>query len=596
MKRNGWTSSNFMFLLVLFWVWFVASAGLQNENDQPGESSAAGAWFYDVASQSSLTFEHFTGATGRFYLPEIMGPGGALFDYDSDGDLDVFVLQGTMLDGEPVENALFPYPSGQPQGHRLFRNDLIGPDGSRGSLAFVDVTDEAGLDVVGYGMGVAVGDYSSDGHLDLYITQFGNNLLFRNNGDGTFTNVTAHAGVDDVRWSTAATFVDYNGDGYLDLFVVNYIDFTVAGNKTCFDSVGARDYCNPAQYRPLPDQLFRNNKDGTFTDVTQESNLASSFGPGLGVVTADFNLDGWIDLYVANDGSNNLLWLNQGDGTFQEDALMSGVAFNAEGSPEGSMGVAAGDFDQDGDLDLFMTHLSRETNTLYVNDGRGNFRDETVALGLGGSSYPFTGFGTDWFDYDNDGLLDLFVANGAVTNLQEHPGDPYPYHQVNQLFRNLGKGKFKDASADAGPALSLSEVSRGVALGDIDNDGDLDILITNNRGPVRLLLNSIGNKNHWLQVRLVTKDGVPEGTGARIGVVRSQSATLWQRVRRDGSYLSASDATAHFGLGPDTRIQEVVVHWPGGSVEKWQSVTADSLVILKKGEGEPVLQNSDPLN
>ncbi|HLV02947.1 MAG TPA: CRTAC1 family protein, partial [Acidobacteriota bacterium] len=587
MNRGGGNSPALRGVFICFLALPAVNGGVQekflSESIRPHSKEP---WFSEVAAESGLVFEHFTGATGQYYLPEIMGAGGALFDYDSDGDLDVLLVQGTMLDDQSLENAIFPFPLNSPQGHRLFRNDLIDPSGNHGDLVFVDVTEEAGLNLIGYGMGVAIGDYNNDGHLDVYITQFGSNILLRNNGDGTFIDATVHAGVDDTRWSTAATFFDYNQDGYLDLFVVNYIDFTVAGNKTCFDSIGGRDYCNPRQYRPMPDQLFRNNKDGTFTNVTQESNLSSSFGPGLGVVAADFNRDGWMDLYVANDGAANLLWLNQGDGTFQEDALMAGAAFNAEGAPEGSMGVAAGDFDQDGDEDLFMTHLTLETNTLYVNEGEGYFQDETVVVGLAAPSYAFTGFGTGWFDYDNDGLLDLFIANGAVNNLQEHQGDPYPFHQINQLFRNLGESRFQEMTSQAGPALALSEVSRGTAFGDIDNDGDVDILLTNNKGPVRLFLNRVGNKNHWLRVRLVDSGGIPEAVGARIGVIRSGKPTLWQRVRRDGSYLSASDATVHFGLGSDPDIQEVVVHWPDGGVEKWKSVTVDSLIILTRGEGE----------
>ncbi len=340
---------------------------------------AAPPLFRDVAQESGLRFVHFTGSTGEYFMPEIMGAGGALFDYDGDGDLDVLLLQGTMLDeGKTPAQARFPPAPGQPAGARLFRNDRVREPDGRYRLRFTDVTEKSGLRFLGYGMGVAVGDYDNDGHPDVYITAFGPNALYHNNGDGTFTDVTRAAGVGDPRWSTSATFFDYDGDGDLDLFVANYLDFTIAGNKTCFDSVGARDFCSPSRYRPVPGRLFRNDGGGRFTDVTESSGIAKAFGPGLGVVAGDFDGDGRLDLYVANDGAASQLWLNRGNGAFEEQGLLSGTAFSAEGLPQGSMGIAAGDFDGDGDEDIYVTNLPREGSTLYVNQGQARFQDLTT--------------------------------------------------------------------------------------------------------------------------------------------------------------------------------------------------------------------------
>ncbi|MDA2938315.1 CRTAC1 family protein [Acidobacteria bacterium AH-259-A15] len=549
-----------------------------------GQSSQAPI-FREVAESVGLKFHHFIGASGEFYLPEIMAPGVALFDYDGDGDLDVYLLQGNLLDPKKsLAQSIQLLPRGQPLINRLFRNDLIDPENSSVKrLSFTDVTEKAGVGHEGYGMGVAVGDYDKDGDLDLYITNFGPNVLYQNNGDGTFTDVTAKSGTDDIRWSTSAAFLDYDRDGDLDLFLLNYVDFTLAGNKKCYDALGAPDYCNPNLYRPLPDRLFRNEGEGKFVDVTELSGVGAAIGPGLGVTAADFNSHGWIDIYVANDGVENHLWLNNGDGTFEEKALMAGAAYNAEGAPEGSMGVAAGDFDNDGDEDLFMTHLTMETNTLYVNDGSGDFHDETVQTGLGGPSFAYTGFGTEWLDYDNDGDLDLFIANGAVRNLEALRGTPYPYHQKNQLFCNQGNGKFQETSEVAGPAFQLSEVSRGAAFGDIDNDGDIDIVMTNNKGPVRLFLNQLGSARHWLEVRL--RGAIT--AGARVAVVRENRKTLWRRSRTGGSYLSVNDDRVYFGLGSDAGIEAVLVQWPSGDKEMWRNVKADSVITLTRKTGHP---------
>ncbi len=551
------------------------------------ESATSDPVFQEVAQDVGLDFRHFSGATGEFYLPEVMGSGVAVLDYDADGDLDVYFLQGALLDPKKsVGDSLFPWPEDHPPANRLFRNLLI----EEGRLRFQDVTSEALVGDRGYGMGAATGDYDNDGDLDLYVTNSGPNVLYRNNGDGTFTDVTLQAGTGHPRWSTSAAFFDYDLDGDLDLFVTNYVDFHQKSNKECWSTAGQRDYCNPSAYEPLSDRLFQNLGSGKFLDVTEEAGIGLALGPGLGVVCADFDSDGWLDVYVANDGTANQLWKNKGDGTFEDLGLVSGAAYNATGLPEAGMGVTAGDFDDDGDEDIFVTHLTRQTNTLYVNDGAAQFRDDTIRYGLAGSSHSYTGFGTEWFDYDNDGRLDLFVANGAVYRIASLRGEIHPYHQNNLLFHNglFGdgqEGKLHEAAA-AGAALTLLEVSRGAAFGDIDNDGDVDIVVANNSGPARLLLNQAGSRRHWLQVRLQGVKSNRDGMGARVGLLREGKPPLWRRVHTDGSYLSSNDHRVHFGLGDQSIVQGVVVHWPGGRSERWDEVASDQILNLQEGSGK----------
>ena len=541
----------------------------------------SGVRFREAAAETGLRFQHFTGATGQYYLPEIMGSGVALFDYDGDGDLDVFLVQGTILQpGKSVSDARFPPPTGWKPGNRLFRNMLK----ETGKLQFVDVTDQAGLSQVGYGMGVAVGDYNNDGYPDLYVTNLGSNILYRNNGNGTFTDVTREAGLADGGWSASAAFVDYDRDGYLDLYVTHYLDFTILGNRECFDPAGERDYCPPTAYKPTLHRLFRNLGNGKFQDVTQAAGIAAAVGPGLGVICADFNGDGWPDIYAANDGSANLLWLNNGNGTFREAALLSGAAYSEDGVARAGMGVAADDFDGSGNESVFVTNLTREAATLFRNNGHGEFMDATKELGLYQPTFPFTGFGVQWFDYDNDGRPDLFIANGAVTIVETLRGTPYPFHQRNLLLHNEG-ARFRETSGEAGPAFQLSEVGRGAAFGDINNDGRVDIVVANNNGPVRLLLNETTPRGHWLEIQLQGVKSNRDGIGARVALLREGQKPLWGRVHSDGSYLSASDVRIHFGLG-DGKESQVLVAWPDGSKEKWEHVRADSLIKLRQGTGK----------
>ena len=529
---------------------------------------------------------------GDFYFPEMLPGGVALLDYDNDGDLDVFFVQGQMLGvGKTLSDAIIP-PASVPLKGRLFRNDLIvNPDGTR-TLHFTDVTEQSGIDAHGYGMGVAAGDFNNDGCVDLYVTNFGRNQLFRNNCDGTFTDVSKQSGTDISGWSVSAAFVDYDRDGWLDLYVGNYVDWNIQSDQKCTGLTGRRDYCTPAVYRPQRDRLFHNNRDGSFTDVTAAALPGGPFGPALGVATADFNNDGWIDIYVANDGRDNVLWMNQRNGTFRNMSLLAGVAVGADGRPKGSMGVDAGDFDNDGNEDLFTTQLPSEGGNVYRNLGSGLFEDVSAASGLGPMSLGYTGFATAWFDFDNDGWLDLLVANGAIEAIKERGEERFPYGEPKLLFRNLRDGRFENATSQAGPVFQRFEVSRGAAFGDIDNDGDIDVVISNIHAPARLLINTAGNRKHWIGLRLL---GAPRGAtvpvhwrdmlGARVEVIRKNAPTLWRRARSDGSYASANDPRVLVGLGDGTDAPTVRVHWPDGRVEEWPAVGIDTWTVLRQGEG-----------
>ena len=539
--------------------------------------------FREAAAESGLVFRHTNGAAGRYYMPEIMGSGVALFDYDNDGDLDVYLVQGRAVAGTSS-------PAG---GNRLFRNGLVGP-ASSGVLHFTDVTDQAGVGVAAVGMGVAVGDIDNDGWRDLYVTNFGSNVLYRNNGNGTFTDVTAAAGVDDPRWSTSAAFLDYDRDGDLDLIVVNYVAFSVSGDKVCTDHAGARDYCPPGAYAPVPARLFRNDGSGTFTDVTVASGVSRGYGAGLGVAVGDFDRDGWPDIYVANDAMANQVWMNQRNGTFEDRGFLSGAAVNAGGRPEGSMGIALGDPDNDGDDDLFITNIATETHAMYINDGQGNFDDARVRTGLAMSTAEMTGFGTNWLDYDNDGRLDLIVGNGAVNIIERLRGQPVPYRQHNLLFHNEGQGTLRDVSEQAGSEFSRLDVARGLATGDVDNDGDVDVVIANNNAPVRLLLNQTtggvgrtsGPGAHWIEVSLSASSGNRFAIGGRVGIVREGQPVLWRRVRTDGSYLSANDDRIHVGLGTSDRVRAIEVEWPDGLRESFTGIAIDRMVSLERATGQ----------
>ena len=562
----------------------------------PASSAVAGPqgaapqdWFVERAEETGLHFVHFNGMSGEFYFPETIPAGVALLDYDNDGDLDVYLVQGRMLgEGKTLGQALFQ-PVGPLKG-RLYRNDLVvGADGTH-TPRFADVTDASGIGAGGYGMGAATGDIDNDGCIDLYLTNLGSSQLFRNRCDGTFTDVSTSSGTDGSGWGVSASFLDYDRDGWLDLYVGNYVQYDLETDHKCTNLTGKRDYCTPAVYQAQPDRLYHNDRDGTFTDVTAKA-LSGPFGPALGVVSADFNNDRWMDIYVANDTKENLLWINQRDGTFKNVGLLSGAALSASGTPEASMGVDAGDFDNDGDEDLVVTVLPAEGSNLYVNDGTGLFDDRSAPSQLGPLSLGYSGFGTAWFDFDNDGWLDVLAVNGAIQAIEGRGDDPFPYAERKLLFRNRGDGRFADVTSEAGAAFTGMDVGRGAAFGDIDNDGDVDVLIGNLNGRVRLLINNIGNRNHSVCLKLVG-EGAPRASregrdmlGARVEVIRRDKLTLWRRARTDGSYASANDPRVLVGLGESTEAPTIRVHWPDGRAQEWPSVPIDRCTTLRQGRG-----------
>jgi len=567
------------FVLCYLCVSLIACEGSQNASAPAADAPVE--WFTDATTDSRLDFVHVNGMTGQFFYPEIIAPGAALLDYDNDGDLDVFLVQGGSLDGR-ARSVTKGEKSGQ-----LFRNDLeIGRDNTR-HVRFTNVTATAGINDTEYGMGAAVGDYDNDGCVDLYVTALGRNHLYRNRCDGTFAE-SAAAGVDDKGWSVSAAFLDFDRDGWLDLYVGHYLNWDPSLNTPCFGPSGKRVYCAPAVYLAQQSQLFHNNRDGTFTNVTTAAGMAAQFGPALGVTTADFNGDGWIDLYIANDGQENQLWINQRDGTFKDLALVAGAAWSDPGKAKAGMGVDAGDFDDDGDEDVFVTNLSGEGHDLYVNDGTGTFEPGSAAAGLKHPSLPFTGFGTAWIDIDKDGWLDLLTVNGTVQRIDElvREHDPTPLRQRKQLFRNLGNGRFEDLTARSGDAFERADVGRGAAFGDIDNDGDTDVIVGNNNGPAQLLLNVTGSRNHWIGLRLVSANAAGrtrDMIGARVAVIRDGSPTRRRRARSDGSFASANDPRVLVGLGPSTRQPRVRVTWPDGQTEEWANLPIDRYSTLTAG-------------
>ena len=544
-------------------------------------------YFVEQAAAAGIDFVHFNGMSGEYYYPEIMAPGVGLFDFDNDGDLDLYLVQSQMLGkGKTIKDALFP-PKG-PLKDRLYRNDLtVGADGKR-TLHFTDVTEQAGINIQTYGMGVAAADVDNDGFVDIYRTGLTEGVLLHNNGNGTFTDITAKSGTANKGgWGVSAAFVDIDRDGWLDLFVGNYLLYSVEGDIDCLSVTGQHDYCPPNSYRPQPSKLYRNKGDSTFVDITKTALVGGAYGPALGVSTADFNNDGWMDIYVGNDGMPNQLWINQKNGTFKDMAFLNGAAVNGQGNSEASMGVDAGDYDNDGDEDIFITNWLAQMNILYQNQGNAVFEDRKAASGLGAPSLAKTGFGTAWLDFDNDSWLDLMTLNGSVSMIeaQARAKDPFPLKMLNQLFRNLGNGRFEDVSARGGEPFKLLDVSRGAAFGDIDNDGDEDVVVGTANGPTRLFINNVGNKNHWLGLRLIGVGG-RDMIGARVSIVRPSGPTIWRRSRSDGSYASANDPRVLVGLGTSTAPVTVRVQWPDGKMEEWADQAIDRWTTLKQGSGK----------
>ncbi|MDE0423168.1 MAG: CRTAC1 family protein [Gammaproteobacteria bacterium] len=514
--------------------------------------------FVDVGGRAGLDFTHVNGMAGELWLAEIMGAGAAAFDFDDDGRVDIWLVQGGPLDDR----------SGNLPCDRLYRNVSTPRE-----LKFEDVTAQAGVCASGYGMGVATADVDNDGDLDVFVANHGANQLFENLGDGRFRDATADGGLVDDDWSVSASFADVDGDRLPDLYVANYVDWTVAGHKVCRDGAGAPSYCSPEVYTPSVDRLYRNLGGFKFVEIGMEAGIGKVRGAGLGVIADDFDGDRDIDFYVANDMNENRLWVNQGGRRFVDNALLAGVAVNGDGNVEASMGIDAEDFDLDCDIDIFVTHLAAQTNTLYANEGDGWFADRTNAHGVAAASIPFTGFGTGWFDVDNDGDLDLFVANGAVTAITGQETGPLglPLRQRNQFWRN-------DADRYAEvllPAFEREEVSRGTAFADFDNDGDLDLLVTNNRGPARLYRNDTDG-GHWIGLELVG-DAAP---GSRVWLDPVGCGA--RRVSTDGSYASANDPRVLFGLGTDPSARRVRVRWSDGEEGTYGPLAVDRYHTLAR--------------
>lgn len=548
--------------------YWLARGGKDKKIDAPSQASAPAnesAWFEEVSLASGLRFTHYGTPVVRYWFPELMGGGVSLFDYDNDGDLDVYLVQGGDLAADAKDQ-----PSNQ-----LFRN--------RGDGTFEDVTVAAGVGDNGFGQGCAAGDYDADGDIDLYVTNVGPNTLYRNNGDGTFTDVTEKAGVGDPGWGSSAAFVDYDGDGDMDLFVVNYIRWSIETELKCYSTSSIQDYCKPSNYKaPAPDILYRNDGDDTFVDVSESAGLRLAFGNGLGVCYGDYNGDGHMDIYVANDGTANQLWLNDGDGTFTDDALMAGCSVNRQGATEAGMGVATVDIDNDGDLDLFMTHLRNETNTLYINEA-GVFEDVTTATGLASASVRYTGFGMGFADFNHDGELDLFIANGKVGRGRPQPDPDDPYAEENLLFEGRGQRDFVELLPAGGTATPVIGTSRAAAFGDIDNDGDVDIVILELGGPVRLLRNLAGSSGDWIMFRVLNERG-----GDAIGAIASLDPggrEQFRVVQTAYSYCASNDPRIHFGLGHCERVDRVRVRWLNGQQEDFGPFATNRIHELRHGRG-----------
>ena len=542
-----------------------AVAGCDHSGDARNGLSET-AWFVEEAHTRGLDFEHRSGFDGRYRFPEIMGGGAALADIDGDGDLDAYLVQSGSV--EAVGEA--------GNANRLYLNH---GDGNFG------VVEDSGTEDRGYGMGVTTGDYDNDGDVDLYVTNLGANVLLRNDGGGRFDDVTDVAGVGDSGWGTAAAFVDLDRDGDLDLYVVNYVSWTLATAKECY-AVNTRTYCGPIDADAAPDRLYRNNGDGTFADISIASGLGTTSGTGLGVVAADFDRDGLTDVFVANDAMVNQLWLNRtlpgGEPRFEDEALLWGCATDDHGVAKAGMGVAAADLDDDGDTDVLVVNLEKETDSYFRNEG-GHFVDATSAVGLGVVSRRFTRFGIALTDFDNDGDLDLYEANGRVKHKPELLGLDDVFAEPNVLYENTGEPRFEPVPLSGGTPNNLVHTSRGVAVGDVDNDGGADLLVVNKDGPVYLLMNRAGKRGNWVRFRVTTASG-RDAHGALVsGSVGSERRL--RGVQTAGSYLAAHDPRVHFGLGELKRIVGVEVRWPTGELEHFGDFDAGAVAEVRMGTG-----------
>ncbi len=520
----------------------------------PGAPPPLPVRFTDLTAQVGLHFQHHSGATGERHFLETTGSGACWFDFDDDGWVDLFLVDsGATPGGAPRRND-----------SRLFRN--------RDGVRFEEVTERAGIRSVGYGQGCCVGDYDNDGDLDLYLTHYGPNQLYRNNGDGTFSDVTPKAGAGDSRWSTSAAFADMEGDGDLDLYVTDYVRYRPGQEPPCYLPGKVPAYCPPSQFDGVPDTLYRNNGDGTFTDVTREAGVWDEAGKGLGCVWSDVDDDGDPDLYVANDGSVNRLYRNDGKGRFEDITWTAGVGLGENGEAQAGMGTDAGDVDNDGRFDLVVANFSEEMNSLYRNEGKGLFSDRSVDSGIGTPSLLRLGFGADLFDYDLDGWKDLVVANGHVFDTIGRVRSDIGAAQPPLLYRNLG-GRFEDVSDQVGAPFQRPAVARGLATADFDNDGDPDLLMMRLNGPPILLRNDGGNERQWLGLRLRGRSGNRSAIGARV-TVRGAGGDQVEEVRSGSGYCSQNDLRLLFGLGSTPVAARVVIRWPGGTEQVVEGLAA----------------------
>ncbi|HEV2314220.1 MAG TPA: CRTAC1 family protein [Candidatus Acidoferrales bacterium] len=526
--------------------------------------------FVDIAQSAGIDFRHDNAASSEKYLIETMGSGCGWIDYDQDGLLDLYLANGA---------ATRLYKPAHPLRSALYRNN--------GDGTFTDVTVRAGVGAEGlFGMGVAVGDYDNDGYPDLLVLGYGRCILYHNNGNGTFTDVTARAGVENAgRWASSAAWFDYDNDGHLDLLIANYIDWSPDRNFWCGDhGPGMRSYCHPDDYNGEAPTLFHNNGDGTFTDVSKQSGVGLKPGNGLGVVTFDYDNDGWQDIFIANDSMANFLFHNNRDGTFREVGYLAGVAVSADGLPEAGMGTDAADTTEKGRMDLIVTHLDSQLARLYQNMGDGTFDDATLRSGLGYATFHMSGFGARFMDYDNDGAPDIFMANGHVLdNIQRYNASVH-YAEPKLMFRNLGRGTFQNVSEELGRDFQLQRVSRGAAIGDFDNDGDLDILVNNNGERPQLLRNDGGNANHWLEILLIGSRSNRDAVGARVKL-SAGDLVLYEQRKGGMSYQSAHDPRLHFGLGKYSFVDALEVLWPSGAVTKLSGIQADRIIAIEEGKG-----------
>ncbi|MBM3241712.1 CRTAC1 family protein [Candidatus Poribacteria bacterium] len=540
-----------------------------------GGSEKSNVTFIDVAESSGINFVHTDGNSGKRFVLEILGGGAAFFDYDNDGWLDIYLVNGAHL--------IEPKPKVKPT-NVLYHNN--------GDGTFADVTELAGVGDTGYGVGCSAGDYDNDGDLDLYVTNFGPNVLYRNNGDGTFTDVTAFANVGSPLLSTGCAWTDYDNDGDIDLYVANYVDWTVETDRACY-AKELRVYCNPKIYPGTRDVLYRNNGDGTFTDVSEKAGIwTAPPNRGLGVVAGDYDNDGDQDLYIANDMDANYLFQNNGDGTFEEIGLLAGVGYGENGEAEAGMGADAGDYDNDGLLDFIVGNFQNEPCRLYHNDGYGLYTDVSYTSGIGEVTYRYLTWGIVFFDYDNDGYKDIFVANGHIQDNIAQFDNTTTYEQPNLLLRNRGDGTFEDVTSSAFKGLENNKVSRAVALGDYDNDGDIDILVTNWNGKVELLRNEGGNRKNWIKIKTVGVKSNRPGIGAKIKVVAAEitkeaklrGLSQFEDVQTSGGYASTHDFSIHFGIGGAEKVDLIEIQWPSGLVQRKENIEANQIVLATEGE------------